>query len=158
MNKTIPTLVALAAAAIASAQGGGWKNPAYVTATLSEKYEETAPKEITVTKKGDSYSYKTSNEIDGMLGGIERVEVAGPSGFYTWLPGRPELALRLWAPTSLDVFDYLAKPKFSRADLEVYLEGIEKALGKKVLVGKTEKIAERAQHTEQALSFQEAIQ
>src|SRR5688572_7678427 len=142
MKRTIPILLSLVAVATASAQGG-WKNPAYVTATLSEKFEEIAAREMTVTKKGDNYSYRTSNEIDGMLGGVERVEIAGPNGFYTWLPGKPELALRLWAPTSMDVFDYLAKPKFSRADLEVYLEGIEKALGKKVLVGKTEKIAER---------------
>lgn len=142
MKRQILIVMSLAVAAAASAQGG-WKNPAYLTATVSEKFEQGQAQEITITKKGESYSYRTSNEIDGMLGGIERVEIAGPNGFYTWLPNRPELALRLWAPTSPDVFDYLAKPKFSRADLEVYLEGIEKALGKKVLVGKTEKISER---------------
>src|SRR5688572_28014303 len=143
MKKQLLIVMSMAMAAAACAQGGGWKNPAYVTASISERFEQSAVREMTVTKKGETYSYRTSNEIDGMLGGVERVEIAGPNGFYTWLPGKPELALRLWAPTSMDVFDYLAKPKFSRADLEVYLEGIEKALGKKVLVGKTEKIAER---------------
>ena len=143
MKKQILIVMSIAMAAAACAQGGGWKNPAYVSATISERFEQSAAREMTVTKKGDTYSYRTTNEIDGMLGGVERVEVAGPNGFYTWLPNRPEIVLRLWAPTSHDVFDYLAKPNFSRADLEVYVEGIEKALGKKVLVGKSEKIAER---------------
>lgn len=132
--------LALATGAIAQ---NGWKNPAYVTAAISERFDQTAAREMTLRKKGEAFSYLTTNEIDGMLGGTERVEVAGPAGFYTWLPGRPDLVMRLWAPTSLDIFDFLAKPKFSRADLEVYLEGIEKALGKKVLVGKSEKIAGR---------------
>jgi hypothetical protein len=143
MKKQILIVMSAALAATACAQGGGWKNPAYVTATISERFEQSAPREMTVTKKGETYSYRTTNEIDGMLGGVERIEVAGPNGFYTWLPNRPEVALRLWAPTSMDVFDYLAKPNFSRADLEVYVEGIEKALGKKVLVGKSEKLAGR---------------
>ena len=142
MKLTIAAAMSLLAASAAIAQGG-WKNPQYVTATISEKFEQTQPRELTVTKKGDSFSYLTSNEIDGMLGGVQRMEVAGPNGFYTWIPSRPDLVLRLWNPTSPDVFDMLAKPKFSRADLEVYVEGIEKALGKKVLVGKSEKIAER---------------
>ncbi|MDQ2987080.1 MAG: hypothetical protein M3R13_10250 [Armatimonadota bacterium] len=132
--------LALAAGAIAQ---NGWKNPAYVTATISERFDQTAPREMTLRKKGEAFSYLTTNEIDGMLGGTERVEVAGPAGFYTWIPGRPYLVMRLWTPTSHDIFDFLAKPKFSRADLEVYLEGIEKALGKKVLVGKSEKVAGR---------------
>jgi len=142
MKKTILTSVWLAAAAAAIAQGG-WKNPAFVTATVSERYDQQAAREMTITKKGDSFSYLTTNEIDGMLGGTKRVEVASSGGFYTWLPSRPDIVLRLWSPTSLDVFDFLAQPKFSRADLEVYVEGIEKALGKKVLVGKSEKIAGR---------------
>lgn len=142
MKKSLVAMTLLAAVAVASAQGG-WKNPAYITATISERADEGAARELTVTKKGDSFSYLTTNEIDGMLGGTERVEVASPQGFYTWLRGHPEMVLRLWSPTSLDVFDYLAQPKFSRADLEVYLEGIEKALGKKVLVGKSEQIAGR---------------
>ncbi len=142
MKKTILTSTLIAAAAIAVAQGG-WKNPAYITATVSERFDEGSAREMTLTKKGDAFSYLTTNEIDGMLGGTQRVEVASPKGFYTWIPGRPDLVLRLWAPTSFDVFDFLAQPKFSRADLEVYLEGIEKALGKKVLVGKSEQIAGR---------------
>jgi hypothetical protein len=122
---------------------GGWKNPANVTATISEKFADAPARELTIFKKGDSFSFITSSEIDGMLGGTKRVEIAGPTGFYTWLPEKPDIVLRLWNPSSFDIFDYLAKPKFSRADLEVYLEGIEKALGKKVLVGKQEAIAER---------------
>jgi hypothetical protein len=143
MKKQILIVMSMAMAAAACAQGGGWKNPAYITATISERFEQTPAREMTVTRKGDTYSYRTTNEIDGMLGGVERIEVAGPNGFYTWLPNRPDVALRLWAPTSMDVFDYLAKPNFSRADLEVYVEGIEKALGKKVLVGKSEQVAGR---------------
>lgn len=142
MKKTILTSTLLALAAVAMAQGG-WKNPAYITATVSERFDEGAAREMTLTKKGNAYSFATTKEINGMLGGTQRVEVANPNGFFTWLPGHPDLVLRLWSPTSLDVFDYLAQPKFSRADLEVYLEGIEKALGKKVLVGKSEQIAGR---------------
>jgi hypothetical protein len=142
MNRTIFSALTLVAAVSALAQGG-WKNPQYITATVGETFDQTSPREMTVTKKGDSYSFQTSNEIDGMLGGVNRNEVAGPTGFYTWIPGKPEIVLKLWAPSSPDVFDFLAKPKFSRADLEVYSEGIEKALGKKVLVGKSEKIAGR---------------
>ena len=133
-------IVLIAAQAVAQ---GGWKNPANITATISERFDESVARELTISKKGDAFSFLTTAEIDGMLGGTQRVEVAGPTGFYTWLPGNPDIVLRLWEPTSPDIFDYLSKPKFSRADLEVYLEGIEKALGKKVLVGKGETIAGR---------------
>lgn len=142
MNRTLLTGIALAACSVAMAQGG-WKNPATMTATVREQFSQAAPREMTLTKKGDDYSFRTSYEINGMLGGTERIEIAGPKGFYTWLPGRPDVVLRLWSPTSLDVFDFLAKPRFSRADLEVYLEGIERALGKKVLVGKSEQVSGR---------------
>lgn len=121
---------------------GGWKNPDVVQATVTET-TASATRTLEVIQAGNDLAYDTTAEVDGELGGVPRTEVIGPKGVYTWLKGKPEYALALVMPTSFEAFEILARPRFSRADLEFNLRGIEAALGKKVIVGKTEKIAGR---------------
>jgi outer membrane lipoprotein-sorting protein len=138
------SLIVLAGAlllAAAHAQGG-WKTPDVIQATVVEMDGSTT-RTLEVTQAGRNLAYDTTAEVDGELGGVLRTEVIGPKGVYTWLKGKPEFALALVMPTSFEVFDFLARPRFSRADLEFNLRGIEAALGKKVIVGKTEVIAGR---------------
>jgi hypothetical protein len=132
----------IAAGCCAAAQDG-WKNPRVISATVVERYAEQPERSVEVVQQEGALSYRTTAAINGELAGTPRIEVAGPSGVFTWIEGKPEVALQLFAPTSMDVFEYFERPRFSRADLEFNLQGIEKALGKKVLVGKTETIAER---------------
>lgn len=121
---------------------GGWKNPGVIRANVLETVGSTT-RTLEVIQAGSNLSYDTTAEVDGELGGVLRTEVIGPKGVYTWLKGKPEFALALVMPTSFEVFDILARPRFSRADLEFNLRGIESALGKRVIVGRTESIAGR---------------
>ncbi|MEW5884108.1 MAG: hypothetical protein AB1725_07785 [Armatimonadota bacterium] len=139
--KTLSVLAGALVVSLAHAQGG-WKNPDVIQATVVETVGSTT-RTLEVIQAGDNLAYDTTAEVDGELGGVPRTEVIGPKGIFTWLKGKPEYALALVMPTSFEVFEALARPRFSRADLEFNLRGIEDALGKKVIVGKTEKIAGR---------------
>lgn len=121
---------------------GGWKNPDVIRASVLETVGPTT-RTVEVVQAGNRLAFDTTAEVDGELGGVLRTEVIGPKGVFTWLKGKPQFALSLVMPTSFEVFEVLARPRFSRADLEFNLRGIESALGKRVIVGKTENIAGR---------------
>ncbi|MGI8922452.1 MAG: hypothetical protein ACR2HJ_00180 [Fimbriimonadales bacterium] len=134
--------IALIASVGASAQDG-WKNPKAVSATIVERYADQPEKKIDLAHNAGAISYRTSAGIEGQLAGIPRIETAGGEGVLTWIEGKPDVAMQLFAPTSYDVGEFLERPGFSRADLEFNLQGIEKTLSRKVLVGKSEAIAGR---------------
>lgn len=137
-------IIAMAALASIAAQAqDGWKHPKTIAATIVERFADQPDRKVEVALQNDAISYKTSAAIDGLLGGTPRIESVGPSGVMTWIEGKPEVALPLYAPTTYGVDEFLDRPGFSRADLEFNLQGIEKALDKKVLVGKSETVAGR---------------
>ncbi|MBA3726738.1 MAG: hypothetical protein H0W86_09870 [Armatimonadetes bacterium] len=134
--------IAVLAGVAASAQDG-WKNPKAVSATIVERYAEQPEKKIDLAHNAGAISYRTSAGIEGQLEGIPRIETAGTKGVLTWIEGKPDVGMQLFAPTSYDVGEFLERPGFSRADLEFNLQGIEKTLSRKVLVGKSEAVAGR---------------
>lgn len=137
------TLVAVSALAIGAYAQDGWKNPRIISASVAERYANQPEKSYQILQKDTSIAFKTTQSINGDLAGVPRIETFGPNGVLTWLEGKPGYVLQLIMPTSVDALDFLVRPRFSRADLEFNLQGIEKALGKKVLVGKNEPIAGR---------------
>ncbi|MCH8273481.1 MAG: hypothetical protein IH851_01665 [Armatimonadetes bacterium] len=137
------SVIALVLASAGVAAQGGWKLPDTVTATITERYADRPERTIQVMSKGGGLLLHTYQAINGQLEGVPRMEAISRDGIFTWVEGSPGIALQLFAPTSFVAFEYLARPRFSRADLEFNLKGIEKALGKRVMVGKFEEVAGR---------------
>lgn len=121
----------------------GWKRPTLVSAKVTETFKGRAPVSYRVTQYGDWIKVQTTQGIGGELEGVNRVEILGPNGCYTWIEGKNNAAMYLIIPTVFDAREYFARPRFSRADLEFNTKGMEKALGKKVLVGKEEELGGR---------------
>lgn len=140
--KHIAVLVCVGMAAVAAAQGG-WKYPDAIRATVREEAKDQPVRTMEILQSGDNARFLTSVPLDGELDGIPRVEVVGPKGVFTWLDGKPKYVLPLLLPSTFDAYDFLARPRFSRADLEFNLQGVEQALQKRVLVGPTESVAGR---------------
>lgn len=121
----------------------GWKRPQVIEATITEKVGDLPERLLKVARTPQGFSITTTQGIFGELEGTSRIETISRAGIFTWLEGKPEVALQLLIPTSLNFLEYFETPRFSRADLEFDLKGIERALKKRVLVGKEEKIAGR---------------
>jgi hypothetical protein len=117
----------------------GWKNPATIKATVSE-WRETGKRETTLISYQNAYRVKTTQGVRGGLEGVPRVETISRAGVFTWIEDKPDVVMQLGMPTSWSVFEFLARPRFSRADLEIHLAGIEKALGRRVLAGRNESV------------------
>jgi hypothetical protein len=133
---TAALLTLFACAALAQ---DGWKKPETVVAT----YVDSDSNSYTILKADREFAVRTTLDIDGALGGVPRIEAVSSRGVFTWLESRPEYALQLPMPTAIDAISFLSPPRFSRADLEFNLKGIEAALKKPVRAGKTESIAGR---------------
>ncbi|RMG26882.1 MAG: hypothetical protein D6724_00810 [Armatimonadetes bacterium] len=140
--KRIAIVLLAGLAAIAAAQGG-WKYPDAIRATVREEAKDQPARSMEILQSGENARFLTSVPLEGELDGIPRVEVIGPSGVFTWLDGKPQYVLPLLYPSTFDAYEFLARPRFSRADLEFNLQGIEHALKKRVLVGPTEEVAGR---------------
>src|SRR5690242_7754001 len=123
----IISLIAVSLAAVAAHAQDGWKNPKTVFATFVEKYADSPEKKLDLLQKDGQLSYRTTGSINGELDGVKRIESVGPAGTTTWLEGKPETALQLMAPTLNGADEYFVRPRFSRADLEFNVAGIEKA-------------------------------
>ncbi len=121
----------------------GWKRPQVIEATVTEKVGDAPERTLKVARTPQGFSVTTTQGIFGELEGTPRVEAISRAGIFTWLEGKPEVALQLLTPTSLNFLEYFETPRFSRGDLEFDLKGIERALKKRVLVGREEKIAGR---------------
>ncbi len=121
----------------------GWKNPSEITAMVKESESGGDAREYKVSQNGSDLAVRTTQGINGLLNGVPRIETITSKGVFTWLDGKEKYALQLPYPSQLNASDFLGRPKFSRADLEFNVKGIEKALNKRVLIGKSEKIAER---------------
>lgn len=117
----------------------GWKNPATIKATVSE-WRESGKRETTLIFHENAYRVQTSQGVRGGLEGMPRVETISRDGVFTWLEGKPDVVMQLSMPTYWSVFEFLARPRFSRADLEIHLAGVGRALGKRVLAGRNEKL------------------
>lgn len=121
----------------------GWKSPETIKATVAE-WREGATRETSLVFHGGTYRVLTTQGVRGGLEGIPRIELISREGVYTWLEEKPDVAMQLSMPTSWSVFEFLARPRFSRADLEIHLAGIERALGKRVLAGRNETLQGRS--------------
>ncbi|HWP31364.1 MAG TPA: hypothetical protein VNK96_06540 [Fimbriimonadales bacterium] len=142
MKKLLVALMLLVSLGLSNAQDG-WKRPDVITGTVVETYTGKSPRTVRIVKEGENLAVYTTAPVNGELEGVPRVEVYSSKGIFTWLEGKPNYALQILLPSSFEVFEYLETPRFSRADLEFNLKGIEKALQKRVLVRKPEKIAGR---------------
>lgn len=121
----------------------GWKNPSELSAEIEETDAGNTVRTYRIAQSGSNLSIRTTQGVNGLLNGIPRIEAFTPNGVFTWLEGKEKYALQLPYPSQLNSVDFLNRPRFSRADLEFNVKGIEKALNKRVLVGKSEKIAGR---------------
>lgn len=142
MRKVV-SLAALVCLAGMSAAQSGWKQITSIQGTVREQAAERPTRTLSMLQGQEGVRIETDKSIGGDLGGMKRIEVLSKSGIYTWLADQPQRALQLIMPTELDWNEFVARPRFSRADLEFNLKGIEKALNKRVLVGKAEKVAGR---------------
>ncbi len=140
--RVISALIAVFATASCFPQDG-WKRPDNTQIRFLERIADLPEREITICQDPTSVAIKTRAGINGELEGVPRVELLNSLGIFTWIQGSPRTVLQLVVPTSLDSLDYMSRPQFSRADLEFNLQGIERALGKRVLVGKSETVAGR---------------
>ncbi len=135
------TLLALSILAASAFAQDGWKRPDTVFATFKEVDGTTH--DYKLAKTSDGLVIETTRSANGALGGVSRIESISKSGVYTWLTGKLQVALQLPNTTIPGITEFLAVPRFSRADLEFNLDGIQKSLGKAVRAGKTEDIAGR---------------
>lgn len=142
MKKLLIAPMLIVSLGISNAQDG-WKRPDVITGTIVETYSGKSPRTVRIVKEGDNFAVYTTAPVNGELEGVPRVEVYSSKGIFTWLEGKPQYAMQILLPSSFEVFEYLETPRFSRADLEFNLKGIEKALQKRVLVRKPEKVAGR---------------
>jgi len=142
MKKLLIAPLLLASLGVAHAQDG-WKRPDIITGTVVETYSGKSPRTVRIVRDGENMAIYTTAPVNGELEGVSRVEVYSSKGIFTWLEGKPRYAMQLLLPSSFEVFEYLETPRFSRADLEFNMKGIEKALQKRVLVRKPEKVAGR---------------
>jgi len=139
MKSTIGTLLLLLA--VSSLAQSGWKKPESIHATISEY--DGVERTYEIFQKEGSLTVLTSRSAFGALEGIPRFEAITKSGVFTWLADKPNNTLLLQRSTVPNLYEFLATPRFSRADLEFNLNGIQKALGKTVRAGRTEKVAAR---------------
>lgn len=121
----------------------GWKNPTEISADVEENEPGSGVKAYHIVQSGTDFAIRTTQGINGLLNGVPRIEAITSKGVFTWLEGKENYALQLSFPSQLNATDFFSRPRFSRADLEFNVKGIEKALNKRVLVGKSEKIAGR---------------
>lgn len=119
-----------------------WKTPTTIRAIFQEEWKEGSNL-ITILTKANSLRIHTSQGIGDDLQGIPRVEVISPKGIFTWIDGKPEAVLQLFEPSAMGYLEFLARPRFSRYDLEFNMKGIKQALGKRVLPEKAETVAGR---------------
>lgn len=142
MRKVI-SLAVLACVACVSAAQSGWKQITSIQGTVREHAAGRPERLLSLLQGPEGVRLETDKSVGGDLGGMKRIEVLSKAGVFTWLADRPQRALQLIIPTELDWNEFVARPRFSRADLEFNLKGIERALNKRVLVGKAEKVAGR---------------
>jgi hypothetical protein len=140
--KLTTLLIATGICGITAAQDG-WKKPESLQVTAVERYADGRSREATIAAYDGKVAVKSTLGVNGALEGMPRIESYTSAGIHTWLESRPQYAMRLPIATDWGVFEFIARPRFSRADLEFNLKGIESALGKKVQVGKEEKVAGR---------------
>jgi hypothetical protein len=133
----------LAATTCAAFAQDGWKSPKTILANMVERYGDQPERKLSLLQSDGTVAYKTDAAIVGELSGIPRIEAIGPQGVLTWIDGKPLHVLQLIAPTTPEMLECFDRPRFSRADLEFNYQGIEKALNKKVYVGKSEAVAGR---------------
>jgi hypothetical protein len=136
----LPILVILAF--VSAAAQGGWKKPEAVYAEVNE-WKEDFSRTFRVYSHSGVLRVSTTVGVNGAIDGMQRIESISSNGVFTWLEDKPGVAMQLLTPTSWEPLEFLAVPRFSRADLEFHLAGIERALGKKVLAGAQETIAGR---------------
>ncbi len=96
-----------------------------------------------ITATAGALRMVTTGGLSPRLEGQRRVETISYRGVHTWLDDKPRVTMQLPTPTNWDLLNFLATPRFSRADLEIHLAGIERALGKRVLAGASEIVSSR---------------
>lgn len=133
--------LAVLASGLALAQAG-WKKPEAIVAAVNE-WRQDSTRSFQVYSHSGALRVSTTIGVNGALEGMPRIESISPKGVFTWLEDKPGVAMQLLTPTAWEPMEFLAVPRFSRADLEFHLAGIERALGKKVLAGAHETIAGR---------------
>lgn len=125
------------------AQEDGWKRPSTIQVQFAEKTADQPTRLLMIAQQGNSIAIHTTQGVNGELDGVPRVELLTKQGVFTWIQGSPRTVLQLLLPTSFESLEYMGRPQFTRADLEFNLQGIEKALQRRVMVGKAETIADR---------------
>ncbi len=132
----------LTAGYVFSTAQSDWKNPTTIRAVFQEEWQGETNL-VTLLSQTNRLRLHTTQGVGDDLQGIPRIEVISPKGVFTWIEGKPQVALQLFEPSALGYLEFLARPRFSRYDLEFNLTGIQQALGKRVLPEKAETIAGR---------------
>jgi hypothetical protein len=119
-----------------------WKTPTTIRAVFQEEWQGGSNL-VTILSQANRLRIHTTLGVGDDLQGVPRVEVISPKGIFTWLEGKPQVTLQLFEPSAMGYLEFLARPRFSRYDLEFNMKGIEQALGKRVVPEKAETVAGR---------------